>query len=286
MTDQKASTIPGAKALIFGRAGSGKTYSTRTLFDIEGLQVFHVFLEPSMTTIGNMPDAHYAYINPYGGQANADTINKMFVSINTLTNDALQKPASGLATKRDMTQMLDFLNLLNNFTDQTGKEWGDVAKWGTDRVLVIDGLTGITDMARHIQSGLKPLLSQPDYGVIMNSIEVLMKYLTHQLWCHLILISHIAIERDEISGGQSKSVSTIGRLLAPKIPPMFDDVVMSKKEGAKFVWSTVETDADTKNRTLPLDSMMNQDFQLLFTNWQGNGGVFSSERPTDGEEEE
>jgi AAA domain len=286
-TKPAASSVPGVKCLIFGRAGSGKTYATRTLFNIKGLEVFHIFLEPSQTTIGSLPNAHYAYINPFGGKANLNTMQEMFKKINTLSNDDLQKASSGMASKREMTQMLDFLNLLNNYTDQNGEVFGDVATWGTNRVLVVDGLTGLTHMARNIQSGLKPLLTQPDFGVIMNSIANLLEYMTHTLWCHLILIAHIEQERDEITGRMIKSVSTIGRKLAPTIPPMFDDVVMAYKEGGKFMWSTVESDADTKNRTLPLNASLEQNFETLFESWQESGGVFSPLTPgNQGEEGE
>ena len=272
------SPIPGVKCLIFGKAGRGKTYSTRTLFDITGLQPVHVFLEPSQSTISDIPEAQWAHVSPYGDETNSNTIIEMFSRINTMSNEDLQK-SGGMTTKRDMHQILDFLNLLNNFKTTKGQTYGDVATWGTDKILVIDGLTDLTRMARHNQSGLKPLLTQPDYGAIMYSIETLLKYLTEQLWCHLVLIAHVEQERDEVGGGYLKSISTIGRKLAPIIPPMFDDVIMAYEQGGKFLWSTMESDADTKNRTMPLSQTLDQDFAILFDAWKAKGGVFSSGRP-------
>lgn len=281
MTDN-LSPIPGVKAVFFGRAGSGKTYSTRTLFNVKGLIPVHLFLESSQSTISDIPEAQWTHLSPFRGKNNTETLAAMFEKINILSNDDLQR-TGGLSTKRDMRQMLELIELLNNFKTHDGKELGDVQKWGTDKVLVMDGLTDLTRMARYIQSGLKPLLTQPDYGAIMFSIEVLLKYLTEELWCHFILISHIEIEKDEIGGGYQKSLSTIGRKLAPIIPPMFDDVILAKKIDGTFTWSSVENDADTKNRTMPLHDSMEQDFEILFRMWQERGGILSPAIPGGGE---
>lgn len=262
--------IPGTKTLAIGRAGSGKTYSTRTWFDVKDLDIFHLFLEPSMTTIGNIKDAHWFYISPVGKAANKDTLMAVGKRINTMSNHDLQADS---ILKPEFTQWLEVIDLLNNFTDQNGKEWGDVEDWNTDRVLIIDGLTGLSRMSRGLAVGAKPLLTQPDYGVIMENIYVLLQYLTHSLTCHLVLISHIEMEVDEVNGGLLKTVSTMGRKLAPTIPPMFDDVIISEKIGAEFTWTTIESGSDTKNRNLPLANDLKQDFGFLIECWQKNGGV-------------
>lgn len=268
--------IPGIKGLIFGRAGSGKTWSTRTIFNKKEVTPFWLFTEPSMSTIGSFPEAHWAYLNPYGESVTKQTLLDMATKINTLGNDDLQK--AGVGNKRDFKQWFEFINLLNDFKCENPKHtdchWGDVQTWSTDRVLIIDGLTGMTAMARGLQSGMKPLLTQPDYGVIMNNLGVMIQYLTHQLTCHMFLISHIEIERDEINGGTIKSLSTIGRKLAPTIPPMFDDVVIARKESGQFFWSTTTNDADVKNRNLPLSDNISQNFVPWFEAWEANGGEY------------
>ena len=262
--------IPGTKTLVMGRAGAGKTYSTRTLFNIKGLQPFHAFIEPSMVLVGNIPEAKYNYTNPMGAGVNKHTLMDIGRKINTLGNEDLQK---GSILKPDFTQWMEFIDSLNNFTDQDGKAWGDVEGWNTDRVLVIDGLTGLTRMSRGLAVGAKPLLTQPDFGVIMENIYVLLQYLTLSLTCHVVLISHLEMERDEINGGLLKTCATIGRKLAPTIPPMFDDVVIAEKIADQFTWTTIETGSDTKNRNLPLANDLKQDFAFLLECWQKNGGV-------------
>ena len=271
--------IPGFKLLLQGPAGTGKTYSTRTLFDLEGITPFHLFLEQSQTTIGDKEDAHYAYISPSGKSVTWDTLKQMGKKINTMDNAGLQGSAVG--NRRDHTQWLEMIDILNNFTDQNGEEFGDVLEWGTDRALVIDGLTGITRMARGLTAGMRPLLTQPDYGVVMFNIASFLNYLIDEVQCHFVLIAHVEKERDEVAGGMSTMVSTIGRKLAPTIPPMFDDVVLAKQTGTSFIWSVVEDDTTVKSRNLPLKDDMEQDFGILLDAWRGNGGIIAPGKGVD-----
>ena len=76
--------IPGTKTLVFGSAGSGKTYSTRTLFDIKGIQPVHLFLEPSMATINSFPKAKWKHIKVVPPELNWDALRKMATLSNTL----------------------------------------------------------------------------------------------------------------------------------------------------------------------------------------------------------
>ena len=260
--------IPGIKLLDFGSPGSGKTFGTRTI--PKEFEVFYLFTENSQALIADLPNAHWHYVSPMGS-ADWSTLKAIATSINTLDNDKLQ--TSPIGKKREFTQWLEMIDALNNFKDdRTGEVFGDVCKWGTDRVLVLDGLTGITKMSRSLQAGLKPLLTQPDFGVIMQNISFILDFLTSNLRCHLILIAHIEMEKDEVSGTLYKNVSTIGRKLAPTIPGLFDDVVASEQVEGKFLWRTVDTRSVTKSRLLPLGSEMPHDYKLVFDSWKAKGG--------------
>lgn len=261
-------SIPGIKLLDMGKPGSGKTYGLRTI--PPEFQVFVLFLEQSQSLVSDLPHFHYHYISPMG-KADWSTLRTIGLSINRMDNAQLQSAAVG--GRNNFTQWLEMIDVLNSFVDdKTGENFGDACTWNTDRVLVIDGLTGVSKMSRSLQAGLRPLLTQPDYGVIMQNIQTFLDFLTSNLKCHLILVSHLEMEKDETSGEIHKMVSTIGRKLAPNIPGLFDDAVISEQEGGKFSWRTIATKASTKARLLPLKENMPHDYGVVFAAWRARGG--------------
>jgi hypothetical protein len=91
--------------------------------------------------------------------------------------------------------------------------------------------------------------------------------------CHFVLTAHVEREVDQVFGGVKLTVSTLGKALAPKIPPMFSDVILSYREGAKFLWSTDNAQADLKARNLPIRSGLEQNFTAIVERWKSRGGV-------------
>jgi hypothetical protein len=68
---------------------------------------------------------------------------------------------------------------------------------------------------------------------------------------------------DEITGVQRVMTSTLGRKLAPKIPRFFSEVIYAQRGapgGLPFKWSTIDANADLKNRVLPVSSVLPPDF--------------------------
>ena len=281
MTTPAPSPIPGVKMLIIGRPGAGKTYSTRTIFAVKGLQPVHLFLEQSQSIIAGFKEARWHFISPMPPEIGWDSLRVMARNSNTLAHGNLQE--SGVGHRRNFTQFLDVIETLNKFVDdRTGEELGDVMTWGTDHILVLDGLSGLTAVARYLRCGLTPLPPQSDYGVVQSNIETLLALLTQGVHCHVVLIAHIEREPDIVTGALSKTVSTMGKKLGPKIPAYFDDVVIAEKKGKEFFWTTVEPDSDTKNRNLPLGEEIPQDFAVLISAWEKNGGVISAGVPNGG----
>jgi len=192
--------------------------------------------------------------------------------INTLPFKSLAE--MGDINKRDYNQFWTFLESCNDYhCDRCGESFGDVGKWGTDRVLFVDGLSGLNMMSMNMVVGSKPVKSLADWGVAMDNLERLLQKLTMDLQCHLVLVSHIERETDEVLGGIKVMASTLGRKLAPRIPRFFSDVILAEKEVSRFTWSTTALNVDLKNRFLPLSDKIPPTFGQIVDAWKSKGGV-------------
>jgi len=269
------SPLPGPNILLIGASGAGKTTSIKTLI-AQGITPFCLFTEPGFEVLGDIPadKLHWQYIRP----ANVEWASLIDVAskVTALQHDAVT--ALKDAGKGKYTQFVDLLRGLNNFKcDRDGKEYGDVCKWGTDRAIVLDSLSGVNIMVmRHVIGG-KPTAHQGEWGSAMNSLENLIQKLCTDTHCTFVLMAHAEREVDEVQGGSKLMASTLGKKLAPKLPRFFSDVILAKKEGAKFSWTTIEAGADLKNRNLPLAEGQQPDFGPLITNWKKQGGIITSD---------
>lgn len=264
-------SIPGFNMLLAGGTGSGKTHSIRTLLEA-GLEVFVLFTEPGQEVLGDLgceDKLHWHYIPPANVDFTAmiDSAKK----INTLNFDALAKlPA---INKQKYSQFIQVLESLHDFPcDRCGSKFGDVTTWGTNRVLVIDSLSGLNIMAMDLVVGSKPTKSMSDWGVAMDNLERLIQKLCTDTACHFVLTAHVEPEKDEETGRTSLMVSTLGRKLAPRMPRFFSDVVHAQRAGDKFSWSTATVNADLKARNLPIATGLKPDFHQIVAEWKIHGG--------------
>lgn len=280
------SPLNGVNVLVEGLTGTGKTYSLGTLVD-SGVDTFVLFTEAGLETLlgyytdpppegrglrfDQIPSNLHWHIMPplvqsFGALAeSADKVNKI----------ALDQWAKMVDPDRGKyNRFVDLLNVLNDFPDdRTGKRFGPVDKWGTGRAICVDSLTGLGHFAMALVIGGKPVKSQPEWGAAQDQLERLLRQLCDGCRCHFILLSHQEREMDQVMGGVKLTVSTLGRALAPKIPPMFSDVVMSYREGAKFLWTTANQSADLKKRNLPLRDAIEPNFRQIIEKWKSRGGV-------------
>lgn len=253
-----------ANILLTGVVGSGKTTSLRSIVEDCGKELFVLATEPGIHTIlGDLPEdkCHWNFIPP--AKVEWETLIDNAEKINKLQMDALQK-LPGL-NKTAYNQFIQVLNQLANFKCQrTGEEFGPTDDWGPERVLAIDGLSGLSRMAMDLVIGAKPIKTQPEWGVAQDNLLRLVNKLCDDTKCSFVLIAHLNRKEDKITGGTQLAVSTLGQALPPEIPKPFDEVVMSVRRGKEFKWTTLETNMDLKSRTLPLDDNLAADFSLIF----------------------
>ena len=277
--------LPGFKVLNLGDSGAGKTHVIRTLLGA-GIQPFVLATEPGMRSLApcdnpacpvckdtrNAPVIPWAYVTPTPGDIStligqAELINTKDLKFLCNVNDTTRST--------QYTQFIDVLRLIEKFRDDTGKSWGPVHSWNTDRALVLDAWTSLTPMAMDMFCGKRPAYDKSDYQIAQRALENLATLLTCQIRCHVIVIAHPEREFDEVTGQVRLTVSTVGQKLAPKLPRLFDDVITSKRSGTTFVWSTAETNAIGKARNLPIKDGIVPDYRPMVESWKRAGGVIA-----------
>lgn len=272
-TAQIPQQIPGPKVLLMGDSGTGKTHALRTLIDA-GVTPFIIATEQNcIQTLKDIPAGkwHYKFINAQP-ENNWGNLQDMLSKVNKLSYENLTKVQD--PNKSSYNQLLDVLTTCNKFVCDCHKEdFGDVSLWDNSRALVIDGLSGLSDMAMGLTVGNKPVRSMPDWGVSQNSLKSIIAQLTTAVRCPFILIAHIDREKDEITGGTSVTVKTLGQKLGPDLPRMFSDVIRAKREGNKFSWDTADSQATVVSRNIPIASNQAPSFVPLFTNWKKGAGI-------------
>lgn len=260
--------------MMMGESGTGKTYSLRTLLDA-GITPFVLFTDPGMESIadaaGDPKDCriHWRFIAPANPSWNAmiDSATK----IHTLSFSALTKLQS--INKQEYGQFIEILRSLANFQcERCGREFGAVDDWNTDRAIVIDNLTGLSDASMKLVVGSKPVKAMSDWGLAMDNVKNLVERLSMNLHCMFVLIAHLERETDETTGAVRNMASTLGRKLAPVLPRTFSDVFEAVREGNVWTWRTDSVSTATKARNLPYAGRLDPTFVQIVESWKSHGG--------------
>lgn len=270
--------LAGFNVMLMGPAGSGKTHALGTLVET-GIEVFYLGLEPGLESLLGYftdrglpvpPNLHW-HILKAPDTSFLDMMDSA-TKINQLSLESLAKMTDSNRSKHN--QFIKLFGVLNEFEDQrTGQKFGAVNTWGTDKALCVDSLTGINTAALALVVGGKPVRSQSDWGIAQQQVEGLLRKLCDGCNCHFILLAHIERETDMVLGGIKLMASTLGRALAPKIPAMFSDVILTVREGSAWHWDTANAQADLKTRNLPIQSKNTPSFVPIVAKWKARGGV-------------
>lgn len=267
------SPLPGIKVLLIGGSGSGKTYSIRTLVEA-GITPLCIFTENSFDVLGDVPaeKLHWTYIEPNkGGLAQLMEAAKR---ASTMGPDQLQK-INDLSRAANNSFMPILQAMMDFKCARTGKQFGNVSTWGTDKALVIDSLSGLTIAATKLAVGEKYALTQPEYQIVMKTVENLVNQICTGFQCHAVITAHAEREMDEVNGGVKIMASTVGRKLAPVLPRYFTDVLLAKRQGSKFIWDSADPQADLKARNCSISNDLPPSFAPLINSWKSRGGVIT-----------
>lgn len=274
-----ASALPGVNVLLMGPSGTGKTHSIGSLVDT-GIEVHFLAFEAGVESLLGYwtdrgkpvpPNLHIFTVKP--ASASWSEMADQVKFVNTLSYEALKKQTDPNRSKYD--QFEKFLRTFNDVReDGTEKKYGSIDTWDTGKVLVIDGCTGLGDAAMKAVIGGKADRDQKDWGLAQNLMENFLRRVTSDCRCHFILLAHVERETDAILGGVKITVSTLGAKLAPKLPPMFSDVILAVRNVDKWFWDTANPQADLKTRNLPISSTNRPDFKQILDKWQSRGGAW------------
>jgi len=274
MTDYQ---LPGYNVLLMGPTGTGKTHAIGTLVDL-GLDVhFFAFESGSESLLGYYTDRgekvpknlHVTTVKTASASWTemADAVR----NVNILSYDALKKSSDPHRSKYN--QMEQFLRTFADVVDDRGNKYGPVDSWDQSRAIVIDGLTGLGDACLKAVIGGKADRDQKDWGLAQNILENFIRRTCDGVKAHFVLLSHIDRIVDEVYGGTKLMVSTLGKALPPKIPPMFSDVILTTREGTQWYWDTADSRADLKTRNLPIATKQQPTFAAIHKKWLARNGL-------------
>lgn len=275
----KLGVLPGPRIMLMGPSGTGKTHAVGTLVEA-GVEVFYFAYETGTESlVGYFTDAGKPVPpNLHICSVKAPTASFLEMAdsvrnVNVLAYEALKKSVD--VNRSKYNQLEQFLRNFNNVTDDTGKVYGSVATFKPGTAIVIDGLTGLCDSAMKAVIGGKFDRDQKDWGLAQSMVEAVLRKLTAECQCGVVLIAHVERETDPNGGGLKLMASALGKALAPKLPAMFSDVILTKRVGKEWYWDTEDPTADLKTRNLPIASKIPPDFGAVYTKWQSRGGSLS-----------
>jgi hypothetical protein len=254
--------------LLEGGSGSGKTSSIVTLLQA-GLEVFVIGTEPGFVDslldrarVLNVSIDKLHWMSVLPATEGWEALDEMTRVIGTMDFEGVSK-LKGVGKDKTRVPAMKFLNALKDFHDErTGQSYGSFTQFDDTCALAIDSLSGLSIIAWYLTVGNKPTAAPGEWNIAMNYIEALLMKINSDRQCYFILTAHIEKEMDEILGVQKIMTSTLGRKLAPKIPRFFSEVVYSQRTTnvPQFRWSTIDANADLKNRVLPVSNILDQSF--------------------------
>ena len=280
--------LSGPKILLMGPSGTGKTHILGSLVEWaakNGQEVFVLFTEDGLETLlGYWKDETPAFPK---GRPVPDNLHWQVLKTKPLGIKDLMTAADNVAklSYEAITKMIDPNRSLNNAAykilaacsnfkdDRTGKEYGPVDAFKTDKIFVNDSLSETANAFMKMVIGSKPTASQPDYGVAQNNLMNFLRLLTQALECTFVMTAHVDRQNDYVSGSSKIVVKAIGQAMSPDIPPLFSDVILTVREADKFYWDTAAFGADTKTRSLGYRSKITPDFAAIMDVWKTRSAV-------------
>jgi hypothetical protein len=253
-----------------GESGTGKTSSILTLLKMglkvnvlvtegNGVEILLDALARERRAHPGLDDSllHWKLVTP--SNMDYDTMLRKVALSNRLGAGALQALETGL----DRDKYPQFMNMLrscqNFISDRDGSNQGNTAAWGDDTAFVVDSMTGVNQMVVQHVCGMRPTMTQPEYGIVQNHLRDLYSLWT-SLSCFFVMTAHMEKETLPLTGEVKIMASSVGKALAPELPRPFSEVILTELKGTQFTWSTSDPRTVLKSRSLERRSGLKADF--------------------------
>lgn len=266
---------PGPNVLLMGMPGSGKTFSIATLLKA-GMEVFVIFTEQGRESLfeglklwgvteEERKDLHWCSVAP--SSPGFRSMRKVMHDINTKEQKDLQGEKM-IGQSKEFNQMLDMVDACGKFIDQHGEDFGDVTTWSNKRALVVDGLSSINDMCMDLVVGAKPIKTIADWGMAMDAEMRFLKQLVHSTTCTFVLLAHLELNKDEVSGKIHKAPKLLGQKNTYDFGKYFSDVLLCEDKGNNtWTWTANKSNMQLKTRNLDYSKSLEPNFVPLLSNW-------------------
>jgi hypothetical protein len=270
--DPKRLSTPAV--LLLGEPGSGKTFSIGTL--AQRKKIFYLFTDPGgdeslIDALAHykvpLTNVHWHYVSPA-----VSSWDGLFRTAETINLRNYKDLAESRGTEKgEHKQMLQMISSLADFTDdRTGQSFGDAATWGDDCALVIDSISGLNQLCKELAVGSKPTLHQGEWGVAMAFLESYIRKVVSSIQAFLVIIGHLESQRDEMTGRRYFTAALLGNKLASTgvVVRQFSDIIHTRQESGKFLWSTTSSEIALKSRNLPLKDNLPPDFNAIVDSYE------------------
>lgn len=279
----ETTTLAGPNILLMGPSGTGKTHALGTLVDwaeMNKKEVFVLFTENGLETLsgywkdrGKEIPACLHWHQQHTTPLSLTQLIKGAKEVGEKTYEMLTK-SQDLDRGGEKNSFWKILGSCADFTDdRTGKKFGPVDAFGTDKIFVIDSLSELSTAAMKMQVGLKPMAAPQDYGVAQQYIIGFLRLMTQGVRATFVITAHVDRIMDTVSQQTKTMVKSAGKALADEIPQLFSDVIYTVREGDKFFWDTAAFGVDTKTRSLGYRSKIEPNFAAVMDVWKKRGGV-------------
>lgn len=170
--------------------------------------------------------------------------------------------------KRQYTAFTDLLTkVCKSFTcDACGEDLGDIATWGDDSAVFLDGCTSLNTMVQQAVCGGKPVPSKPEYFTMLGFYLAFLRVVFQDCRCSVVLTAHIDREQDAVEGISTLTMDLIGQRLVKQVIKMPDELVTAYQEDGKYYWSNLpgRTGHILKRRALQPSDQLPPDFRQLW----------------------
>jgi len=226
------------KLLLIGNSSVGKTGALASLA-ASGYNLRIIDIDKGVDVLGSLlttPSSPYF-------QQDSHSIDRMDV---IQCSDPMKALANGALVPDKVIGWQRMTSALTRWKDGE-TDFGPVASWGPQDILVIDSMSGLAKLALHYHLFLNAALyktrsqneGRRDIGATQNYLRDLLDMLYDDaIKCNIILISHITavteaagipkVEEGQFTQQAYGHPSAIGRALSPHIPRWFNSMLVMK----------------------------------------------------------